>query len=135
MILRLIIIVTQEFETHQSIFCPEDGGFTPALNYYRAAIRGYNAVDEARIVAPENTTSLPTQFIGGTADPLIILPVANAATKAFAPHATLQNVSAGHWMHLEKPAQINHLLGAFFKGVLKPIKNLTGCTVEKRKRL
>ena len=106
-----------------NIFRPENGGYTPGLNYYRGVIRGYNDADTARIVAPGNTTSLPTQFIGGTEDPLFIVPAQNAATLAFAPHATLQYVSAGHWVQLEKPEQINHMLDEFFKGVLNPGKN------------
>lgn len=85
MILRLNIIVSQEFETHQSIFCPDDDGFTLALNNYRAVIGEYNAADELG-ASPRRTPPL-SQFIGGTVDPRTIFPVANAGTKAFAPYA------------------------------------------------
>lgn len=109
-----------------SIFSPENGGYTPGLNYYRGVIRGYNDAETARIVAPGNTTSLPTQFIGGTEDPLVILSAQNTAILAFAPHATLQNVSAGHWLQLEKPKQVNHMLDGFFKSVLDQRENQMG---------
>ena len=77
--------LVQEFETHQSIFRPEKGGYTPAFLYYLGVIHGYNDADNAQIVAPGNTTSLPIQLIGGTNDPIIIGSAQIAATLAFAP--------------------------------------------------
>ncbi|MCJ1248199.1 hypothetical protein MMC30_005416 [Trapelia coarctata] len=116
---RAPYITEDEFAIHDKIFHPDNGGYTPALNYYRATVRGLNAPDEPKI-APENkTTSLPTIFIGGLDDPLIIVPAAYGATKAFASEAKIENVKAGHWLHLERPEEVNEILDRFFKEVLR----------------
>lgn len=89
---------TQEFSIHGKIFHPDNGGYTPALNYYRAIIRGLNASDGPKVAPGNKTTSLPTIFVGGLEDPLIIIPAAYAAMKAIVPQAKNENGKAGHWM-------------------------------------
>lgn len=112
---------TQEFAIHHKSFHPDNGGYTPALNYYRAIIRGLNAPDGPK-VAPENkTASLPAIFVGGLNEPPIMVPAEYAAMKAIVPEAKNEKVKAGHWVHLERAAEVNAILDRFTEDGLRSL--------------
>ncbi|KAI9818603.1 MAG: hypothetical protein M1832_004376 [Thelocarpon impressellum] len=107
-------ITAEEFETHMSIFAKD--GYTPALNYYRAQIRGLNAADERRIGLAARRTDLPVLYIGARSDPLVDVTGENEAIRAFASGATLEGLDSGHWTQLERAAEVNALLKKFLEG-------------------
>ena len=110
----LMILIVQEFAIHHKIFKKENGGYTPALNSYRALIRGLNVPAENNLTAAQQTTNLSTLYIGVTDDPEVDLGVENFFITSFSSQPTLKNISAGHWPQLQHPDTVNNLLKDFF---------------------
>ena len=82
-------------------------------------MQGLNNADNADVFNPalaKNTTDKPALFIGGTKDPIALLPSYVQATTAFAPDTQVANVNAAHWVQLERPREVNRILARFFKG-------------------
>ena len=107
----------QEFAIHSDIFRVANGGYTPALNYYRALIRGLNVPAESKLTPAQQKTHLPTLFIGVNNDPIVDTEVENQLITNFSSQPTLKSVNAGHWPQLQVPDQVNSILKDFFAGL------------------
>lgn len=85
----------------------EPGALTGAINYYRAAFRHpFRQTDLCRIEAP-------VQVIWGDRDPYL-LPALAAPPPQWVPGARVERIAdAGHWVHIDQPDRVNHLLTAF----------------------
>ena len=89
-------------------------GFTGGLNWYRNFDRNW------RIMAspPAETISVPSLFVGGTADPVLgFTRVDRAREVATGPYRQVMLDGAGHWIQQERPAEINAELLAFLSDV------------------
>jgi pimeloyl-ACP methyl ester carboxylesterase len=89
-------------------------GFTGALNWYRNFDRNWETT--AEIV--DAKISVPSLFIGGTADPVLTFTRADRAAEVIT--GSYQQVmidGAGHWLQQERPDEVNATLLEFLKGV------------------
>ncbi|WP_197378962.1 alpha/beta fold hydrolase [Mycolicibacterium mengxianglii] len=82
-------------------------GFTGGLNWYRNYDRNWETTPEletARITAP-------ALFVGGTADPILGFMRPERATEvATGPYREVLIEGAGHWVHQERPEEVNRVL-------------------------
>lgn len=101
-----------EFETYVRAFT--ESGFTGPLNWYRNFDRNWKLTE----TTPAATITVPTLFVGGTADPVL----------SFTPRDRVRDVvtgdyrevmidGAGHWLQQERPDEVNAILIDFIGGV------------------
>lgn len=89
-------------------------GFTGALNWYRNFDRNWE------IMANPVTTAIsaPALFLAGTADPvLLITPRDRVADVVTGTYREVMIDGAGHWLHVERPEQVNAALLEFLREV------------------
>jgi len=101
-----------EFDTYVRAFT--ESGFTGPLNWYRNFDRNWKLTE----TTPAATITVPTLFVGGTADPVL----------SFTPRDRVRDVvtgdyrevmidGAGHWLQQERPDEVNAILIDFIGGV------------------
>jgi pimeloyl-ACP methyl ester carboxylesterase len=90
-------------------------GFTGALNWYRNFDRNW----ELTATTPAPTISVPTLFIGGTADPaLAMTPRDRVSDVVSGPYREVLIDGAGHWLQQERPDEVNAALLEFLAGAV-----------------
>ncbi|MEZ0051308.1 pimeloyl-ACP methyl ester carboxylesterase [Mycobacterium sp. MAA66] len=105
-------ITDDEFEPYVTAFT--ETGFTGALNWYRNFDRNWELTE----APPARTITVPTLFLGGTADPVL----------SFTPRDRVRNVvtgqyreilleGAGHWLQQERAEEVNAALITFIDGL------------------
>lgn len=89
-------------------------GFTGGLNWYRNYDRNWAStpeLEQARI-------TVPSLFVGGTADPVLGFMRPDRATEvATGPYREVLIEGAGHWVHQERADDVNRILLDFLDGV------------------
>jgi pimeloyl-ACP methyl ester carboxylesterase len=89
-------------------------GFTGGLNWYRNFDRNWDTTPElagAKI-------SVPSLFIGGTADPVLAFTRADRASEVISgPYRQVMIDGAGHWLQQERPDEVNATLLEFLNGL------------------
>nr|WP_221220033.1 alpha/beta hydrolase [Mycolicibacterium sp. BK634] len=89
-------------------------GFTGALNWYRNYDRNWEStpqLTEARI-------TVPSLFVGGTADPIApTMNPARAREVVAGPYTEMWIEGAGHWVQQERPDEVNRILLEFLREV------------------
>ena len=108
---------SEEVQTHSKIFAPENGGYGPPLNWYKAQIRLFNDADEASLPAERSFIEEPTLLVTCSKDPVGAPAVAEAATRPFVKNLQVKQIDTGHWLQLEKPDEVNQMLKDFFEGL------------------
>jgi pimeloyl-ACP methyl ester carboxylesterase len=89
-------------------------GFAGPLNWYRNFDRNWELTETT--AAP--TISVPTLFIGGTADPaLAMTPRDRVGDVVSGPYREVLIDGAGHWLQQERPDEVNAALLEFFGGL------------------
>jgi pimeloyl-ACP methyl ester carboxylesterase len=88
-------------------------GFTGGLNWYRNYDHNWATtpeLDSARI-------TVPALFVGGSADPVLGFMRPDRATDvAVGPYREVMIDGAGHWVHQERPDDVNRILLDFLEG-------------------
>lgn len=89
-------------------------GFTGGLNWYRNFDRNWETTAELAGA----TTSAPSLFIAGTADPGLSFTRADRASEVLVgPYRTVMIDGAGHWLQQERPDEVNTALLEFLGGL------------------
>jgi pimeloyl-ACP methyl ester carboxylesterase len=85
-------------------------GFTGGLNWYRNLDRNWEITPELA----EASVEPPALFIGGTADPVLVM-TPPATMRPYVPDLRGEVLieGAGHWVQQEKPDEVNEALLAF----------------------
>jgi len=84
------------------------GAMTAMLNWYRAGLRIPVRERAGRI-------DCPALVVWGAQDAFLTEEL-GAATAAYFPRGRLVTLAASHWLHLERPAEVNELLLEFLRG-------------------
>jgi pimeloyl-ACP methyl ester carboxylesterase len=98
----------EELDTYTAEFTRT--GFTGGLNWYRNLDRNWELTPHlaGAKVGP------PSLFVGGAADPVLLMSPPAAAEEWLTDHrGTVLIDGAGHWVQQEKPAEVNATLLAF----------------------
>lgn len=109
-------LTEDEFEPYITAFT--ETGFTGPLNWYRNFDRNWELTDPNSGLTRARTITVPTLFLGGTADPVL----------SFTPRDRVRDVvtgdyreilleGAGHWLQQERPAEVNAALIDFIDGL------------------
>ncbi|EKD19723.1 uncharacterized protein L3040_001929 [Drepanopeziza brunnea f. sp. 'multigermtubi'] len=94
------------------LFGRENGGYATAINWYRAQLRGFNAEDDGAI--SEASTILKPPVLLVTTDNFISAAADMAGQmKASAPQLEVRKLAAGHWVMLQRKAEVNAILAEF----------------------
>ncbi|KAJ5204661.1 epoxide hydrolase [Penicillium cinerascens] len=89
-------------------------GHRGPLNWYKAAMRGVNNVDEAEIPDADRGCHLPTLLVVSEKDYITRADMNIATTKEYAPDLRVKNFAdCGHWIQLERPDELHQLLEEF----------------------
>ena len=89
-------------------------GFTGGLNWYRNLDRNWRLTEH--LAGAEVT--VPSLFIGGSADPVLLMSPPDAAAAWLTDHrGTVLVEGAGHWVQQEAPDQVNAALLAFLDDI------------------
>ncbi|HZA11970.1 alpha/beta hydrolase [Mycobacterium sp.] len=87
-------------------------GFTGPLNWYRNLDRNW----ELTAAAPKITA--PSMFIGGTGDPVLAFTRRDRYPEVVdGPYQEVMIDGAGHWVHQERPAEVNEALLSLLSGL------------------
>lgn len=87
------------------------------MNWYKAAIRGVNLADEAEIA--DGRCQLPTLLVVSEKDHVARADMGIAGTKELVADLRVKNFKeCGHWIHLERPNEINDALKEFARELL-----------------
>ncbi|CZT00651.1 related to epoxide hydrolase [Rhynchosporium graminicola] len=106
----------KDIEHDLKLFAPENGGYSAAINWYKAQLQNINAADEkgtfSKIPEVHHILQQPTllinttNFISATAD------FANQM-KPYALKLEIEQIESGHWVMLERKDEVNQILGNF----------------------
>ena len=89
-------------------------GFTGALNWYRNFDRNWELTE----TTPAPTITVPTLFLGGTADAaLAMTPRDRVGDVVTGPYREVMIDGAGHWLQQERPDEVNAELLDFLGGL------------------
>lgn len=89
-------------------------GFTAPLNWYRCFDRNW----ELTASTPAATITVPSLFIGGTADPtLAYTPRHRVGDIVSGDYREVMIDAAGHWLMEERPAEVNRVLVDFLSAM------------------
>ncbi|GAA5063773.1 epoxide hydrolase EphA [Nocardia callitridis] len=85
-------------------------GFTGGLNWYRNFDRNWELTEQT----PASTITVPTLFIGGSADPVLAISSNDRISQVVSgEYREVLIDGAGHWLQQEKPAEVNRELLGF----------------------
>jgi pimeloyl-ACP methyl ester carboxylesterase len=105
-------IDAQEFDHYVAEF--SRAGFTGPINWYRNLDRNWEILKNP----PAAKVSVPSMFIAGSADPVQGLTRSDRAAEVISgPYREVILDGAGHWLHQERPAEINAELSGFLADV------------------
>ena len=105
----------EDVKTREKIFAAEAGGYGPPLNWYKCHMANLNSEDDASIPADRLKIEQPTLLITCGNDPVGIPVLAVEGTKPFVQMLEIKQVDTGHWLQLEKPDEVNHILKDFLE--------------------
>jgi pimeloyl-ACP methyl ester carboxylesterase len=89
-------------------------GFTGGINWYRNLDRNWELTDHVA----EASVELPSLFIGGADDPVLVMSPPGVHDDRLADHRGNVIVpGAGHWVQQERPAEVNEALLRFLDDV------------------
>ena len=105
-------ISSDELNHYVEVFT--ESGFTGPLNWYRNFDRNWELTEST----PASTIDVPTLFIGGTADPaLMMTPRDRVRDVVSGPYREVLIEGAGHWLQQERPDEVNAALVDFLGGL------------------
>ncbi|WP_373692389.1 alpha/beta fold hydrolase [[Mycobacterium] kokjensenii] len=89
-------------------------GFTGGLNWYRNLDRNWEIMSNP----PAATIDVPTMFIAGSADPVLVFTRRDRAAEVVTgPYREVMIDGAGHWLQQERPDEVNAALLEFLAGL------------------
>lgn len=89
-------------------------GFTGGLNWYRNFDRNWETTPELA----DAKITVPSLFIGGTADPVLTFTRPDRAAELITgPYQQVMLDGAGHWLQQERPDEVNSALLDFLNGL------------------
>ncbi|KAF5602508.1 epoxide hydrolase [Fusarium pseudocircinatum] len=105
-------LTSEDHKHYGDAFSKENGGYGPAINWYRVGLRNINEEDERNITTAVHALTHPTLLIASTN---VITAAMNIPEqmRPFVPDLTVEQVSGGHWLQLEKPDEVNDILDKF----------------------
>ena len=106
-------VTPEEIAIHDRIFAPENGGYGPPLMWYKAVMANVNTDDEATLGPEKSHIHQPTLLISASKDYIAIPAMQEQGTRPFFKDLRVETVETGHWLHLEKPEEVNRMLAEF----------------------
>ncbi|KAF5704851.1 epoxide hydrolase [Fusarium globosum] len=107
---------SEDHKHYEHSFSKEKGGYGPAINWYRAGLRNINEEDEQKITTAAHILTHPTLLIASTN---VITAAMNIPEqmRPFVPDLTVEQITGGHWLQLEKPDEVNEILDKFVANI------------------
>jgi soluble epoxide hydrolase / lipid-phosphate phosphatase len=92
--------------------------FSPAMNWYRCVISGLNLPDETSVSPPlDPKLYMPVLYVESSHDPISGGERAIQGMQALIADLTVKKVASGHWVQLEKAAEVNTILEEWVQSV------------------
>ncbi|EEQ33831.1 putative microsomal epoxide hydrolase [Microsporum canis] len=88
-------------------------GYGGPLNWYKAWVREVNSADEAGIPEERRYCKVPTLFVAAEEDFVTRADVQTENSKKWVKDLRIKTLSCGHWVQLEKPAELRGMLEEF----------------------
>lgn len=106
-------ISSAELIIHDQIFNLSNGGYGPALNWYKAQIANVNCEDEAPLASGDMQFERPTLLVTCHKDPIVVADMQEKTTKQYANNLRVKHLETGHWVNLEQPSKVNEIIQEF----------------------
>ncbi|TCD71231.1 hypothetical protein EIP91_011709 [Steccherinum ochraceum] len=109
-----------------SIMSPEDiecatlvrnNGLAGPVNYYRTLVTNVAADDNKSIPPDRYTIHHPVLYVGCTRDTICVFSYAVQPTRQFCKNLTVKEIDTGHWVLIEKPAELAQMLLEWVEGL------------------
>ncbi|KAH6952315.1 Alpha/Beta hydrolase protein [Ilyonectria sp. MPI-CAGE-AT-0026] len=108
-------ITAKDLEHDRELYSPENGGYGPALNWYKAPFYDINAADDAQIPTAQHNLTQPTLFIGSR-NFISVSADFPGTMRRYIPDLSVINVETDHWVQLQAPDETNAILTNFIEG-------------------
>jgi len=110
-------ISSEELAIHDQIFNASNGGYGPALNWYKAQIANVNSEDEAPLASGDSQFERPTLLVTCSKDPIAVADIQEKTTKQYAKSLRIKQLETGHWVQLEQPSKVNGIIQEFIESL------------------
>uniref|UniRef100_A0A0W0FKQ5 AB hydrolase-1 domain-containing protein n=1 Tax=Moniliophthora roreri TaxID=221103 RepID=A0A0W0FKQ5_MONRR len=92
-------------------------GVAASLCWYRVQLTRISAEDDKGIPASRYSTDKPALFIAAAEDYIAIPSMAIPTTKEYCSNVVIKEFQANHWVHLQRPDEVNKELGVWLEGL------------------
>lgn len=110
-------ISSEELAIHDRIFNPSNGGYGPAMNWYKAQIANLNSEDETQLASEDSQFDQPTLLVTCSRDPVAVANMQEETTKQYAKNLRIKQLETGHWVQLEQPSKVNEIIQEFVESL------------------
>ncbi|KAK9420622.1 putative AB hydrolase-1 domain-containing protein [Seiridium unicorne] len=105
----------QEYTTRDRIL---SRGYRGPLNWYKAALRGVNLPDEKDVAEEDRFCKVPTLLVVSDLDYVTRADMQSQNTLKWAKQLRIETIqNCGHWIQLERPAELHKLIEGFAREV------------------
>lgn len=116
-----------EYTVRDRIFA---NGYRGPLSWYKSAMRGLNADDEAAISENDRFCHIPTLLVVSTDDYVSPANIMTAQTQKWCTDMRVETVEGcGHWIQLEQPEKLFQLMKSLATEVTEPKPASNGTAV------
>ncbi|KAI9789186.1 MAG: hypothetical protein M1816_006320 [Peltula sp. TS41687] len=103
----------EEKSIHDRIFA-FNGGYGPALNWYKVQLDGLNEIDEQDVPESRYVIHKPVLLLSASQDVVSLAEPTENQTRAYTTDLRIKRLDAGHWLPLEARDEVNRELENFF---------------------
>lgn len=108
-------VTTPELETQDEIFAPGNGGYGPALNWYKAQIANLNTPDDEGVSEDDRHVKQPTLLVTCGLDYIGVPALQEGGMRPWVKDLKVVELESGHWVQIEKADEVNEILENFIK--------------------
>lgn len=108
-------ITTEEISVYNEIFAPENGGYGPPLNWYKAQIANLNAADEAEGSEESYHIKVPALLVTCARDYIAVPKMQEGLMRPWVKDLVVKEMDSGHFVQAEKADEVNKTLEEFIE--------------------
>ena len=108
-------ISPQEISNYNEIFAPENGGYGPSLNWYKAQIANLNTIDDAEVPEERYHLQVPALLVTCTKDYIAVPMMQEGLMRPWVKDLVVKEIDSGHFVQVEKADEVNKTLEEFIE--------------------
>jgi len=108
-------ITPSEISTYNEIFAPENGGYGPPTNWYKAQIANLNTADEAEVPEERYHIQVPALLVTCAKDYIAVPKMQEGLMRPWVEDLVVKELDSGHFVQAEKADEVNKALEEFIE--------------------